>query len=354
MIADLTALKAKMPVPAYLESKGYELAGRGTERYLPQGCPFCGTANPGHSDRFRVWADGYWCRQCGAKGDIISLVESLDRKSFTEACSMLGAAETQTTSTAGRVASPSPAWNTQTQASHADECHRLLMATGNVGQEYLMRRGLLPHTWERYHLGFTYGANPSGQPAITIPWYRKGQCMAIHYRYIAPNASKKLDSERGSTYKGNLYGGHVCRPSTDTLPYRRLIVTEGELNAVSIWQVAGDWIDVLSVGSESMQPTAQQVEYLKGYGTVLAWLDKPEKAQAMGDLLGGRWIASEKIGGDANDLLKRGTLALTLVRLMLKIGDSRQLRYDLADALSRPNADAAALEYCTTKGIWNV
>ncbi len=36
------------------------------------------------------------------------------------------------------------------------------------------------------------------------------------------------------------------------------------------------------------------------------------------------------------------------------ISDSRQLRYDLADALSRPNADASALEYCTTKGIWNV
>lgn len=352
MITDIPALKARMPVPAYLESKGYTLAGRSEEKYLPSGCPFCGTKNPGHSDRFRVWDNGYWCRQCGAKGDVITLMQHMDKTTFTGAATMLGMA-VQTTTTAGRVTPPPPTWDARTQTEHAAECHRQLMATKNTGQDYLLGRGILPHAWERYGLGFTFGANPSRRPAIVIPWYRKGQAVALHYRYIQANTTHKLDSEPGSRYGGNLYGGHIIDHSIP-IADKRLILCEGELNAISIWQAMGDITDVLSVGSESMQPTPEQTGYLSQYGVTLAWMDKPEKARAMGDLLGGRWVASEKIGGDANELLKQGTLALTLVKLMLKVDGSRRLRYDLAGALSKPNADQTALEYCEQKGIWNV
>jgi DNA primase len=51
-------------------------------------CPWCGGR-----DRFRVWphADnpGYWCRQCGRKGDGIQYLRNRYGLSYSEACQRL-------------------------------------------------------------------------------------------------------------------------------------------------------------------------------------------------------------------------------------------------------------------------
>ncbi|MEO0562494.1 MAG: primase-helicase zinc-binding domain-containing protein, partial [Chloroflexota bacterium] len=51
-------------------------------------CPFCGG-----KDRFRVWPNDdvprWWCRQCDAKGDAITLLQKRDGLSFGEACERL-------------------------------------------------------------------------------------------------------------------------------------------------------------------------------------------------------------------------------------------------------------------------
>jgi hypothetical protein len=108
-----------------------------------------------------------------------------------------------------------------------------------------------------------------------------------------------------------LFGLHrlVGRPT--------LIVTEGELNAVSCWQVAGAWADVLSIGSQENVRQARVSEALKSialpYRRVIAWLDEREYALEAVDriapLKGGALWSHH---GDANDQLQRGTLAQTL------------------------------------------
>lgn len=63
-------------------------------------CPVCGDGGKGRdSDRFHIWpaketggmASGrYWCRQCGASGDSISFLQSVDGLTFRDACNELG------------------------------------------------------------------------------------------------------------------------------------------------------------------------------------------------------------------------------------------------------------------------
>lgn len=363
MLIDTPALKQNLSCQAYLASKGYELAGRGEEKWLPQGCPFCGTKHPGQSDRFRVWPDGFWCRQCGSKGDIITLTEMLERTDFRGAIQMLGVAELPKVEVKTQECKP---WDAKSAARMATHAQHLLFESGHIGQKYLLeKRRLYPHTWERFGFGFTW--NRFGKPAIVIPWYRKQQVVGIKYRYVPVSnkpLSHKSDSEDGSMFIGNLYGGHAQR-LTSNVEHRRLLLIEGELNAASVWQVAGDWIDIACIGSQGHKLTDEQAEFLSQYGTKLVWLDEASSPPEVpfiiqkAEQIGASWVTSMKLGKgtkkDANDLLLDGTLGATLVKLFLKIADDeqrKQLVWDLSEATTRPNADPATVEYCKERGLW--
>ena len=105
-----------------------------------------------------------------------------------------------------------------------------------------------------------------------------------------------------------------------------LIITEGELNAISCWQVAGTWADVLSIGS---QENARQVGVLDAlkqvalpYRQIIVWLDERERALTLADRIApfngtAVWSAH---GLDANDLLQRGLLATRLTNAVADAG----------------------------------
>ena len=59
--------------------------GAGREYAGP--CPLCGG-----EDRFRVWPDTgrYWCRGCGAMGDVIQYLRDVRGMSYREACRVVG------------------------------------------------------------------------------------------------------------------------------------------------------------------------------------------------------------------------------------------------------------------------
>ena len=105
-----------------------------------------------------------------------------------------------------------------------------------------------------------------------------------------------------------------------------LIVTEGELNTISCWQVAAAWADVLSIGSQENVRQAHVSETLKSaalpYRRIIAWLDERELALAVTDRIApfnGTAIWSEN-GLDANDLLQRGLLAARLANALADAG----------------------------------
>lgn len=99
-----------------------------------------------------------------------------------------------------------------------------------------------------------------------------------------------------------------------------LLLVEGELNALSLWQVAGDLLDVLSWGPQGnlLRPRVSQqiVALAVSYQRLLLWSDDAEVAckgfsqlQAHGLPPG---LPTEAVcspqGLDANDLLQREVL----------------------------------------------
>ena len=95
-----------------------------------------------------------------------------------------------------------------------------------------------------------------------------------------------------------------------------LLLCEGELNALSIWQAARaiglDRLDVLSFGSESMAGGDLAREQAARYQRVLVWADKAGIARAiMAEMPGARGLRSVERDGqklDANALLQAGAL----------------------------------------------
>jgi hypothetical protein len=337
-------------------------------------CPRCGG-----QDRFHCTAEWFMCRQCHEKrGDAIGLLRWLTPGlSFAEAVAQLagGAAPTAT----GRgPAAPRPAAKPQAAqpaewrnraAKLVLECQkRLLEPEGEAGAEYLLSRELEPRTWLAYGLGFRPDApvpgtqGKQGAPAIVLPWYAGDRLVAVRYRFLEAQGGHKLTAETGSQFAGRLFGGQAL-PTWVRLPAddgRRngerlctLLIVEGEINAMSAWQAAGDTgLHVLSLGSESAGLSEAAVQAALRYGLVLAWADKGKIAQRLMAQLPGAVGVQSPGGNDANDLHRRGLLGGFLARKRAAEAMSREelegLLWALYDAAQLPagidGGTAAALQ----------
>ena len=159
-----------------------------------------------------------------------------------------------------------------------------------------------------------------------------------------------------SDFAGCLYGGQGLLGCAE--PLRTLVLCEGEINALSIWQTCHGWNwDVLSLGSESARLTSAMVDYARRFERVIVWMDKPEVAKQMQAIIGsGAWAMNSLDGErDANDLLQVGHLGGLLAtaryeacetntergRLLWNLWDSeldpgaRQVMEDIANKLGR-------------------
>lgn len=342
-------------------------------------CPKCGG-----EDRFHCTTEWFFCRQCHEKrGDTIEFVQWLEGCDFRAAIERL---------TGQRAPEPAPApqpatrlstnnnaiWRRRAMRIADDASHRIFTdAQAEAGREYLLGRGLEPGSWDTFRLGFRYDVplpgtwdadkrqyTIPGKPAIVMPWYRGGFITAIRYRFLETHTyadvagkqrTEKQVAQPGSKFSGGLYGGHVL-PDYTSLPVRgdkrieglrTLVLCEGEINAISIWQVTEPWgWDVLSLGSESQKMSQGAIDYALNFGRVLVWMDKSDVARHSTHPLtqhNGFGINSPESDGkimDANDLLQQGLLGGFLAMVRLKAcqsSDERQkLRWDLWDADQRP------------------
>ena len=121
------------------------------------------------------------------------------------------------------------------------------------------------------------------------------------------------------TQAGRMFGWQVWRG-----PEQRatLIIAEGELNTMSLWQETHGAVDVLSAGSEgtTQHLPADVMELAKQYQRRIVWADKGEIADTAAAAIGADSVPSFKTeqhpkGLDANDLLRDGKLGAFLTRL---------------------------------------
>jgi hypothetical protein len=219
--------------------------------------------------------------------------------------------------------------------------------------QYLQKRSLSMATAQRFGLGCAMAWRPGAKRrdlALAMPWYDAGQQLTgIRYRFV-PSVDdaglSKLTADAGSVFSG-LYGQHVLtRWPTDgrrTERLRTLVVVEGELNAMSIAQVAGgvgerhDWrVDVVSLGSETQRLSADDVAFCKRYGRRLTWMDKRDVAAQVAAQIGGADALASPNDKDANDLLRSGFLggflAATLVSTASSTAAVEGVLWDLWDS----------------------
>lgn len=318
---DVQGLKARINL--------IEVAGRYTQlkrvnnRESKGPCPFCGG-----DDRFRVFVDHFFCRpgdgHCGAKGDAIDFIVKAERLDFLSACQFLDNGIVTMGAPTAPVphAGPSTAYefDAEKQAAALKESHEKLIDSNaqfaTQCRDYLLGRGLTLDTIKAFGLGYksvglpgTEGKNK--QLAVAMPWYDPaGVLVSIKYRFLITHEYKDSEDKdraenktsRGAS-KGHCFGWQALRRR----PW--LVVVEGELNAMSIWQAAPG-VDVLSVGSMYMMEHLpdELIAVIPEYDRVIVWADELEFAQKAAGRLGEMVIAMSS-KEDANELLQAGKLA---------------------------------------------
>lgn len=317
-------------------------------------CPKC---NSEHFHIFQSGSDNLWrwrCYHCHNDiGDAIEYVMWADNASFVDAVKKLAGGDMPTVQRSTAKAQPvrrqqDGEWKERNEARVKEAQRRLWAPEGAPGREYLAGRGLEPLTWQVFGLGYSpyaYCADvDGGVPAIVMPWVSKQTGMfAVRFRYLQAQGEQRLISSKGSIFEGKLYGGHVLDGADAERAQRTLLVIEGELNAMSCWQVAQDaGLDVLSMGSHNTTITDNMVSVAGQYGRVLVWLDRADMAAQAAQRLpdayairspyrkdaSGNTITRENKRGelepvkmDANDMLQAGTLGLFLAAM--RIGAAR-------------------------------
>lgn len=320
-------------------------------------CPFCGG-----SDRLSVRADGWFCRVCKPIDPAHGWHSAIDFVQAQKGVDFLGAVELLTGDKLEAPVKPiSAARKAESNKSAPFDAKRyenaLWAAQGDLdasetAQAYLRGRGLENSTWIAYGVGLAVKAplpvtnGEQTAPALMIPWYRAGKLIAVRYRFLEKQTYTNADGKTLSTkqtsrgsFRGALFGGQMM-PDYVTLPVdqngrcaeqlRTLILCEGEINTMSIWQVANGWRwDVLSLGSESAKLSDGAISLAKRYGRVLVWMDRKEVARGLKNDLGAFANYSPVIDGkehDANDLLKLGKLGEYLREIRRLACDSDEER----------------------------
>jgi len=342
-------------------------------------CPRCGG-----DDRFYVSKDYAACRQCHeARMDAVGLVAWLHNVTQGQSVAMLDGGATWQPLPAVKTVSVSSETETSSFAEYAPRLvqqaqERLDSPAGAAAREYLTRRGLAQDTWRAFGLGCVASRKlpddrTQAAPAVTWPVFSfdTGALVAVRYRFIVQTATgDRYDSLKGSTMRGHMFGvqglpAFVTLPLADGASYAErtcaLVLCEGELNAMSIWQAcAGTNVHVLSTGSQSVRRLPDwTVDVASRYGAVLTWFDEAERAANIAQQLPGAVAVRSPITNgeaeDANDILRRGLLAGLVQKLRISALRDASLResvlWQLVDSVQEARQTGGEADAGTVKVV---
>ncbi len=257
-------------------TKGGEYAGP---------CPVCGG-----TDRFIVWPNHhdshggrYWCRMCKIKGDAIQFLRDIQGLSYQDACDQVGVQplhkrlrDTKKVAWQPKETHlPPPTWQ-ENASDFVHGCHALLK-NNREHRIHLYARGLTDTTIKIYKLGY----NPTDQyvdrqqwgldtgksklPAgIVIPLYNQENIKYVKIRRQHYREGKKYYAIPGS------------KVTPTCLIYKRdcaTIVVESEIDGLLVQQEAGDFVNVVVLGSATIRPDEMTHTILKKSPLILGALD---------------------------------------------------------------------------------
>jgi phage/plasmid primase-like uncharacterized protein len=313
--ADIIARARSTPIEAVIDARGVKLRGR-IERVGP--CPVCGGR-----DRFsiNVKKQLFNCRGCGKGGDVIGLVQFLDRISFPDAVATLaderfgaGSREPERTrKRKQRVARHEADLEEQKRLSDAvriwDEAQPI---AGTPGETYLAGRGIAlddvpEHGRLRWHPACPWEAATA--PCVVARFSDVMTCepRGVHRRPISGAKPKSLGPTHGCVIRlwpdEEVAGGLVLGEGVETaLAAATRIVHKGTLLRPA-W-AAG------SAGNMAGLPVLSGVESL----TILVDNDASGAGQRAAESCAKRWreagrevirLTPTAAGADFNDLVPR-------------------------------------------------
>ncbi len=211
-----------------------------------------------------VYADHWRCfGKCGDGGDVIAWTMRYHQLSFQQACERLAAGNLPRSSkpilreeprTGPRSEPPNEAWQKIARRIAEQAADRLWHSEGRRALDYLKtKRGLSEEIIATAQLGYILG-NPNEWKkieglkvpcGIAIPWYADGALWGIKVRRAA--GEQRYQQVSGGNIRGCLYLADRVQPG---LP---LILTEGEFDALTTWQIGRGMVSVASIGSASNQ-----------------------------------------------------------------------------------------------------
>lgn len=279
-------------------------------------CPGCGDGGKGRlSDRFRIWPyqnegqGGYWCRQCGKKGDAIQFLRDFDGLSFKQACERLGRQlpdswdlkvggprKEATDWTPRDPESPGPAWQEHAKKLIAWAFDQLMVNPEQL--TWLAARGISEAAVVRFGLGWVpddlYRSREAwGLPelkdeksgrsrplwiphGLAIPWFNGTLPIRIRIRRADPvEFGPRYYMVPGSSSATMLLRHHQAKyhPKTGLLQLEVFVVVESELDAIMLNDLAPELCGVVALGSVSAHPDVTSVKILSEATVIMNALD---------------------------------------------------------------------------------
>jgi DNA primase len=286
-------------------SYGFEPKYKGSTKGGEYGspCPFCGgkdrlIIHPNQGDGGR-----WWCRQCGRSGDCIQFLRDYREMTFREAAEYVGKEISSfTPSLTGRKATrsqwvprettaPADPWQVRARRL-VEESENWLFQPSTFGQKMLgwlkECRGLSEETIRANRLGLVpvdrfegheqWGVQAAlrddGTPkkiwiplGLTIPFCKDGEIYRIRIR----RPKFALRSERDPRYyllRGSDTRALVLGQDRDVF-----VVVESELDAILLFQEAGDLVGVIALGNAQARPDKEAMAALSNCKLILVALD---------------------------------------------------------------------------------
>ena len=217
-------------------------------------CPYCGNGSGHDGDGVTVNLDDsdghfwYHCFKCGNfEGDLINIiatVNGLDISSYFYKILAIG----KKLLALAENSSVKPAAITKTRKSYSDEQISFFKSFREKSQSNIEqlpledRRGLSIDTLNALHFGY----DPNTK-RIIIP------TGDFSYNAILINSQRKFFVDNGIDYDKCLnYGSKAIFNPSAIVPNKPIIITEGEIDAASIWQASG--VNVCAIGGTSNTP----------------------------------------------------------------------------------------------------